>query len=594
MKIKSIHIDGLHNALDKTYDFGDITYLFGHNGAGKSTVLQAIQLALLGYIPGTAKNKSEILRHSPKGDITIELKLDDVTITRRIWKMGNRIDVDPVTYDVPALVKELELPIFNFNEFVGQTANKLKDYFIKNILPTSNGELNWQKILAESILDCNFENKSAIVEYGMSIIDDLDGDALDQVVRANEKFKAEQSYNKSELQRLQNTIDSLIYYEDYTGSTDVTEINTKLLSANLIRDQLLKYNAADNAMKSAKEEIFTLQMQVSKMGDEEKYHQIDADLATIRLEQDRLISAIAAKRDEISVLNGADATAASVINSAGVCPYTKNSCKSILDKIDDLKAESEARKAKKIELQNEVTHLNDELNRLRSDIHNLETQLATFKTLWSRIDSLKKTLGDLPEKPDTDKTVEELATEIDYLTDCKVKLQANIKYNETIENITNLKFEAEMRSTALSLWVKKTDTNGLQTTLTEKPFEELADKMTGYIHQMYRNTDLKAHFDVSTKANSFSFGLVRDSVYIPYDLLSSGEKCLYALALMICITDNTKSPLKLLLCDDIFDHLDSVAIENTFKALKEIKDVQFIFAGVKDCDAASDVMLHIN
>ena len=66
MKIKSIYIDGLHNAVNKTYDFGDMVYIFGHNGAGKSTILQAIQFALLGYFPGTAKTKEAMLRHSPK------------------------------------------------------------------------------------------------------------------------------------------------------------------------------------------------------------------------------------------------------------------------------------------------------------------------------------------------------------------------------------------------------------------------------------------------------------------------------------------------------------------------------------------------
>lgn len=31
MRIKSIYIDGLHNAVAKTYEFGDIVYFFGHN-----------------------------------------------------------------------------------------------------------------------------------------------------------------------------------------------------------------------------------------------------------------------------------------------------------------------------------------------------------------------------------------------------------------------------------------------------------------------------------------------------------------------------------------------------------------------------------
>ena len=51
MRIKSVHIQGMHNVEDKTYQLSNATYFYGENGAGKSTVLQAIQLALLGYIP---------------------------------------------------------------------------------------------------------------------------------------------------------------------------------------------------------------------------------------------------------------------------------------------------------------------------------------------------------------------------------------------------------------------------------------------------------------------------------------------------------------------------------------------------------------
>ena len=57
MKIKSVYIDGLHTVHDKTYTFEDITYLHGRNGAGKSTILNAIQFALLGYIPGHQRQR---------------------------------------------------------------------------------------------------------------------------------------------------------------------------------------------------------------------------------------------------------------------------------------------------------------------------------------------------------------------------------------------------------------------------------------------------------------------------------------------------------------------------------------------------------
>ena len=75
MKIKKITIEGFHNIKDKTYEFDNLTYFNGPNGAGKSSILQALQLALLGYIPGTDKNKTAIFRHSGSKYIHCEHRL---------------------------------------------------------------------------------------------------------------------------------------------------------------------------------------------------------------------------------------------------------------------------------------------------------------------------------------------------------------------------------------------------------------------------------------------------------------------------------------------------------------------------------------
>lgn len=593
MKIKSVYIDGLHNAVNKTYEFGDMVYIFGHNGAGKSTILQAIQFALLGYFPGTAKTKEAMLRHSPKKAIQVKLTLDGVVIERKLLPDTSILKIDPENYDISSIISGLELPIFNFNEFVGQTANKLKEYFIKHILPTADGNLDWNTILSDSISDCNFEDREAILTYGMGIVSGLDGSVLDQVVAANAKFKEEQSFNKSELQRLQNTIDSLIYYDDYVGPTNLEELNSQLLSLGAIRDQMLKYESAQQALQASRDEYARITSHIEMLGGQPKYDKLHSDLEELNvaiLKNDTELSTI---RQELARLQTEETSTDSIISSKGVCPYTQESCKSILAKIDDIRNQAVANKARKIELENQKSlalGTQTELTAKKSEILGL---LQHFQELWHKLDTLETTLGSLPDKPNTDKTLQEVNLEIDALTKRKSKLEANIRYNETIENITKLKFETEFQGDALKHWVKTTDTNGLQTTLMVTPFEDLATLMTRYIQQMYGRDDIAARFIVSNKANSFSFGLVRAGDYIPYDLLSSGEKCLYTLALMICIVNNNDSPLKVLLCDDMFDHLDASAIENTFAALKQIHNVQFIFAGVKDCENARDVMLTI-
>jgi len=605
MKIKSIYIDGLHNAVNKTYNFGDVNYIYGNNGIGKSTILQAIQLALLGYIPGTAKNSKEaLLRHSPKGKIEVTISLtdtendSDIIVNRRITTKTTEVNIIPSEVCISDIIKDIELPIFNFNEFVGQTANKLKEYFIKNILPTSDGALNWKEILTEAISDCNFTDKDVIIKYGLDLVSDVEGGALDQVIAANTKFKDDQSFNKTELQRLQHTIESLIFYGDYTGTTNLDELNTQILSLGALRDQVIKYDSAMAARKSLDDEETKLKQRFEQLGGNAAYlkeveNTIAADAKIRELE-----ALINAANVEISELQLKEKSNNSVINGGGLCPYTKSSCQTITDKIASLQAENAITSSHIAELKAKLTGYNNDLYNAKSTKEKSAAVATESQYILTRLSSLSESKKDLPAKPNTEMTAFEIDQKIAALTQDKEKLQANIQYNATIDNLTKMKYDLELKNEALAKWVKKTDTNGLQTTLMETPFKDLADTLTNLIQAMYDDSSIKAHFNISTKANSFSFGLIRNEIYIPYDLLSSGEKCLYTLALMICITNADKSPLKLLLCDDMFDHLDSKAIESTFYTLMAYnkateKHIQFIFAGVKECENAKDILITV-
>ena len=64
-------------------------------------------------------------------------------------------------------------------------------------------------------------------------------------------------------------------------------------------------------------------------------------------------------------------------------------------------------------------------------------------------------------------------------------------------------------------------------------------------------------------------------------MLSSGEKCLFTLALLMSIARFSDSDLKLIMIDDLFDHLDDANIDRVFESLLNVSDMQLIFAGVK-------------
>ena len=114
--------------------------------------------------------------------------------------------------------------------------------------------------------------------------------------------------------------------------------------------------------------------------------------------------------------------------------------------------------------------------------------------------------------------------------------------------------------------------------------------MNTYLHTVFGES-VSAKFNLVAKANSFSFGITRKSAYIPFNLLSSGEKCLYTLALMLSIIHVAKSPLKVIMVDDLFDHLDNINADKLFTSLQQVKDIQMIFAGVKEvnCDYKVEV-----
>lgn len=594
MRIKSIYIDGLHNASAKTYELNDLNYFYGRNGAGKSTVLYAIQLALLGYIPGVHKSREAILKHSQDGKVTVKLVLDDngtpVTIERTYGK-STVTNITPDGYDIKSTISDLELPIFNFSEFVGQTANKLKDYFIQNVLPTTGGNLGWKEILTSGLSDVVAENSEELLTYGLGLVAYVSGSPLEQVVAANKKFKEEQTFNKSELSRLQGTVDSLIYYSDYTGPRNMDEITSNLLQLNVIRDAIIKYESANNQISAGKEELSRLEKTYADMGGKETYLQLKADLNTYTADNVNLRGKITNLGQNMSDLKARKGNLENTLHANGVCPYTQIPCDNI--KPEAVAAELSSLDMSISELNRQLTDLSMKSTDLENKIQQVRTTLTKMQTVIGQITALRNSMQSLPEKPNTDKTLADVEADIRQYEDAKMKLQANLVYDETIEKITNMKYQTELNNKALAAWIKLTDINGLQTELTVKPFEQLAEKMTGYIQNMYGDDSLQAKFDISTKANSFSFGMLRNNKYVAYEQLSSGEKCLYSLALMICIIDGSSSPLKLLLCDDMFDHLDDQAVENTFTALKKISGVQFVLAGVKDCNSAADVKITI-
>lgn len=596
MKIKKVVIEGLHNCKMKEYVFGNVTYLYGPNGSGKSTVLNAIQLALLGYIPGTAKQNQAIFRHATDKAMIVKLYLDDngeeVTI-KRTWvgagsKIATEVRIEPDRFNIDSIVEDIELPIFNFSELTSMTANGLKDWFIK-LLPNSSGNIDWRKELrvAASKVD------DAIIDNVIEKISEYEETGIDLLQKLNEYFKSEQSVIRGRIQQLQNTINSLIYYDDAPNMSS-DEIKARLSELMGMSQQISRYEIEldEYNRNSARLEAARNNCPAISLEHDEEYNKILAELQQEIIDYSKELALL---QNRIADNKAKISSNVSVINSDGVCPFTLSKCQSIEEQISMLIHEN-AKLTEEVEADKKKF---DELTQLKrgqdakasADVQRKMTIVNNYNILASVIGSCKEYLPIRPYSA----TLAEIRQEVDSLQGDLAKIEGNKRYNELIDKITVDKFNAEIRLEAYKAWDKLTGANGLQTRIAEDEFNNLREKIANNVSLLTPKDNMDFCFNLSEKANSFSFGCKRDDKYIPFDLLSSGEKCIITIALMMTIIEISGSRLHVVMVDDLLDHLDDDNATMIFNSLSNIKDIQFILAGVKkcDCDARGTIVKEV-
>lgn len=598
MKIKRVSITGMHKVLSKTYDLrDDVTYFVGDNGAGKSTILEAIQLGLLGYIPGYAKTNEAIMKHASGPSMTVSLLLDsDISITRTWTRSGASVKstLSTTNYDekkIGELISDIELPIFNFNEFKSMTANKLKEWFI-SFLPSVADELNVEDELRKAASERAIPVDD-LVKEALNRVSHSGLKGVDMVKDLNAWVKEYQSFTKGQIAKQQATIESLIHYDDAPdGDEDeickqIADLNALLIDLSKYQSELTIYNRSMESVKDLKESLpadcFANDSRIADMEAKVKAIQAELDasqteLMTLQGEKSKLLADRENLRIEHAKLSSA---------STDTCPYTKSRCETLSAMIKE-----NADKAK--ELSDKLTELNNHIAEIDGKIASApksSTKLSEKQQILSNIEFIRGQYGKLaaleeqivePRAIPTGRTVEDINAEVSKLNNDLAMIKANKRFDELTEQVTKDKFQMENNLEILKLWDKLTGANGLQTTLMDTPFQNLASEMSNYLTNMF-GKETTAQFNLSTKANSFSFGLTRDGSYIEFDYLSSGERCLFTLALIMCILNKSKSQVRTILIDDILDHLDESNASYLFKTIKDIKDIQFIMAGVKEC-----------
>ena len=619
MKIKSITILGMHNIsfTPKTYNFKDINYLVGRNGAGKSTVLQAIQLAVLGYIPGTDKRVSEIFKHCPTKVMSVELRLtndehvtdsspEDVKIVRS-WSLKGRnlqsnVSISPEGFEISSLASQIELPIFNFNEFLGLSRNQLKSWFL-NFLPKPDCKINWKEEFQKTLLEAgyilsNTEYIDEVVEEG------TDGDeGLQSVQNTNAKLKELLAVKKIEVARLEGAVQALIFYDDVEAD-DYEESKAAILrclqeikvsknkiyyakhiqSTNeAIKTRVKNYEAELLSDKEIERDKIIVEEYQEKAEDlDKKCKELNFQIQSFRTEY--ILDDMAQISDNQKIIKG-----------NGICPYTNHECREICEAIEKLKEDTKqleekvaASRQKEQELSDLLDSAKKELDKLKFDYLGAKSRLDNQQNTLQMIESAKSQIQELSEDDLKllDSSVDELDEQETKLQEDLSKIEANHAYEEKINNITSNKYKAENEMEALKLFIKRTDANNMQTEIAQLPFSEFTEEMNTIIPSLF-GEGIEFKVNLESKANSFSFGITKISkngeIYVPYDLMSSGEKTLLAFAMMVYIVKKSSASLKLVMIDDMLDHLDDANISYLFEKFSDA-EVQIINAGVKPLD----------
>lgn len=588
MKVNSVILEGFHNVLRKKYDFEDINYLHGLNGAGKSTVLQAIQLGLLGYVPGTNKTKQGIFSHSNSHTMAVKLILDDEGTTvsvQRIWtkaksSVTENLEIEPDTYDIKELISDVELPLFNFDEFSHMTANTLKDWFI-NYLPRQTYTTDWGNVLKKSMDERATSLYETLgqefIDESVSAISEFNAEGLDEVRQANTYFKSQLSFMKNELTRKASTIQSLIYYDDFDDVhtpeellSMISDVERRIVNSTVVVENYKKFDAL-------KKELDSIDYPACVKVVEELSEKIE-DLKKKHSEYEAEYKEKSAKfLDFKHQAKSYD----SVISSGGVCNFTNKKCEEISNLVDVYKKVVEDLNAKSSEYNTSANEVYNKMQDVSYLIHTYESELYRAKNEVMRYNSLESAYESI-DVQENHEDLDDLNKKLESYKEMYAKASANKKYNELNDVIVKDKYRIEQSIEVLKAWVDLTGVNGLQAQSNgDNPFDTLADEVDKVLSNLITNRKVSCKFNSEGKANSFSFGVYSEDSYVPYNLLSSGEKCLFVLSLFIALLNYNHSSLNLILIDDFLDHLDDDNFQKIFEVLKERTNIQFIFAGVK-------------
>ena len=166
-------------------------------------------------------------------------------------------------------------------------------------------------------------------------------------------------------------------------------------------------------------------------------------------------------------------------------------------------------------------------------------------------------------------------------------MHTNLSNIELRKSMTADKYRLSLQQDILKRLVQYTDASHWQLDIVQCKFMDMQQLMNDLYTKI--GSVVQTTFHIVDKANSFYMGIVRDDREIPYDLMSSGEKGVFAIIMMIACMQYKNNVLPIIVIDDMLDHMDSENFSKIFKLLSTDLGLQCILAGVLPVDSSDRI-----
>ena len=511
------------------------TLIVGHNGAGKSTMLDAISFALFGKSHRNI-NKPQLLNSINQKACVVEVEFSignsEFKIVRglkpnlfEIWKNGNMINQSSHAKEYQKILEQniLKLNHKSFHQVVVLGSS--------SFIPFMQLPAGHRRDVIEDLLDINvFSKMNILLKEKNTILKDAIKDITYKLDISKNRIETQNKYIK-DVKELTNANISKNKHEIQSSKEESEKLQSQNqeLSASIENAQgpvEEEVNRLHDKKQSLLQYTAQFRQQMSVVVKDAKFYEDNVTCPTCTqdisesLRQDKLTAAQSKAKELQSAMDKASAEGTAV----------EKSLDSVNEKVQEIRDKQTA------------IHTNNQtIARLQTRISELETEISSSAV--ADLDQAKQDLSNL-------------MTEKDGLMEEKLKLSDQYSYNGVM---------AEM--------LKDT---GIKTKII-KQYLPVINKL---VNQYLQVLDFFVHFDLDESFHETIRSRHRDE--FTYDSFSEGEKQRIDLALLFTWRQIAKMKnsvaTNLLILDETFDSsLDHDGVENLLKILNTLGDDTNIF-----------------